>query len=92
MKPIIFYDVREYDKDESKLVIDKEKFEKLLEDTYQAGYIDGSSKTFVYPNNTRDFKPDWTVRPECLPTYTTSNVLLSNKDEQLQHMNPPRMM
>lgn len=73
MKPIIIYDIEKYDGDESMLLIDRSKFEKLLDDIYLAGYNDGINNKggLYYPNNVRDFKPDWTVRPDQMPTYKT---------------------
>lgn len=81
MKPIIVYDIEKYDGDDNMLLIDKNKFEKLLDDTYQAGYNDGISNKsgLYYPNNTRDFKPDWTVRPDQMPTYQTEITSINTK-------------
>lgn len=70
MKPIIVYDIEKYDNDENVLLINKDKFEKLLEDTYMAGYNDSvkeNKSNLLYPNNTRGFKPDYTYVPEFSP-------------------------
>lgn len=67
MKPVVIYGVEPYKEDTRKIVILKETFEKLMEDIYQAGLEDGKlvgKQELYYPNNIRDFKPDWTVRPE----------------------------
>ena len=79
MKPIIVYDIEKYDNDENILLIDKDKFEKLLDDTYQAGYSDGAKegKGYIpFMGNKRDFAPDWTVRPDHSPTYQVETKLL----------------
>jgi hypothetical protein len=62
MKPIVIYDVKKYDGDDNLLLIDKVKFEKLLEDVYQAGFEDGKKPitTITYPQTWRDFEPSVT--------------------------------
>lgn len=69
MKPIVFYDVEKYDNDDNVLLINKVSFDKLIDDVYKAGYEDGQKDnkgSLYYPNNTRDFKPDWVgTQPTC---------------------------
>ncbi len=49
MKPIVFYDFYSVDKD--KIEIERDKFEKLLKDVYNAGFEDGRRDSHLYFSN-----------------------------------------
>ena len=49
MKPIVFYDFYSVDKD--KIEIERDKFEKLLKDVYNAGFEDGRRDTRSWITN-----------------------------------------
>jgi hypothetical protein len=80
MKPVVFYDVEKYDDDEKLILIDREKFEKLLDDTYQAGVEDGRKVNQVtyYPSGVRGINPNWTLKPCDMPRYENDKPLIND--------------
>jgi len=56
MKPVIIY-TDTYDEKSNILTIDKDKFESIIDQVYQAGVEDGKKNNYVltYPSGVRDF-------------------------------------
>lgn len=74
MKPIVVYDIEKYDGDENLLLINKDVFNKLLEDVYNAGLQDANKNTYfpTYPSGVRS--PFVPVEITC----ETNDVVRSN--------------
>ena len=58
MKPIVFYDFYSIDKD--KIEIERDKFEKLLKDVYNAGFEDGRRDTRSWITNPPKYE-EWEI-------------------------------
>jgi hypothetical protein len=57
MKPVVYFDFKECENDSNSVLITKDKLKEILDEVYQAGYLDGNSnKTTITttPWNRRD--------------------------------------
>lgn len=54
MKPLVYFDFKEYEHDINSVVISKARLEEIIEQVYQNGYEDGSLNKKVSAVNYRD--------------------------------------
>ena len=55
MKPLVYFDFVEMEN--NKVMVDKERLKKILDEVYQAGYEDGQNAPKITWNN-REFEPN----------------------------------
>lgn len=47
MKPLVYYDFKEFDADPNFVLVDKKRLQEILEEVYNAGFSDGSKSNSV---------------------------------------------
>lgn len=56
MKPLVYFDFVETEN--NKVMVDKERLRKILDEVYQAGYDDGRNTPKITTWNSREFEPN----------------------------------
>lgn len=56
MKPLVYFDFVETEN--NKVMVDKERLRKILDEVYQAGYDDGQNAPKITTWNSREFEPN----------------------------------
>lgn len=56
MKPLVYFDFVETEN--NKVMVDKERLRKILDEVYQAGYDDGRNAPKITTWNSREFEPN----------------------------------
>ncbi len=42
MKPLVYFDFEEYDNDKNLVLVEKKRLQEILEEVYNAGFVDGN--------------------------------------------------
>jgi len=73
MKPLVIYI-----KENGKIELSREELDKMLEDAYQGGYLDGSKTSTItypyYPYYTEKTVPNWWEKVTCSPNVGTTTT------------------